>query len=155
MGTKGKLMCSTYALNPILLPDELHMDYKRPEPSLRRIENAMKGGHEMDWVRGCKESKENRVQPSSNFGYSGPMNEMVVIGNLAIRLQDLKRKLQWDGEKMQITNISDADEIRVVSSDKFTVIDGDPRFDTKYAKIMAKSASEEYVKPKYREGWTI
>jgi len=83
------------------------------------------------------------------------MNEVVVMGNLAIRLQDLKRKLKWDAETMSIPNISDEDEIRVVTTDKFTVIDGHPHFDTKYATIKAKPAAEEYIKHTYREGWTL
>jgi hypothetical protein len=41
----------------------------------------------------------------------------------------------------------------VVSSDKFTVVDGDPRFDTQYATINAKQAMEEYIKRPYRKGW--
>ena len=93
IGTKGKLMTGCYGRDPILLPEELDEDYIRPELTIRRIENAMSGGHEMDWIRACKESPDSRVQTSSNFDYSGPLNEMVVMGNLAIRLQDLKRKL--------------------------------------------------------------
>ncbi len=33
----------------------------------RRIEKAMNGGHEMDWVRACKESPESRVKTKSDF----------------------------------------------------------------------------------------
>jgi hypothetical protein len=75
------------------------------------------------------------------------------MGNLGVRLQDLKRKLDWDGKKMEMTNIKEGEQIRVVSSDKFTVIDGDPKFDTKYETIDAHQAAKEYVKPTYREGW--
>jgi len=155
IGTKGKLMTGAYGRNPILLPDDLNNDYKRPEPSIRRIENAMGGGHEQDWIRACKESPENRVETSSNFNYSAPLNEVVVMGNLAVRLQDLKRPLLWDGKNMRITNINDDDEIRVVTSDKFNVIDGHPHFDTKYETIKAKPAAEEYIKHNYRQGWTL
>ena len=155
VGTKGKLMCGCYGRNPILLPDELHQDYKRPDPSMRRISEAMNGGHEMDWVRACKETPENRIETSSCFNYSGPLNEMVVMGNLAVRLQDLKRKLLWDGENMEITNLTDEDKIRVVTTDKFTVINGHPHFDTQYATIEAKPAAEEYIKHKYRDGWKL
>jgi len=109
----------------------------------------------MDWIRACKESPEDRDQSSSNFFYSGPFNEVVVMGNLAIRLQDLKRKLLWDGPNMKITNIGDEDEIRVVSSDTFTVIDGHPHFDTQYETINAKQAAEEYIKHTYRDGWEL
>ena len=155
IGTKGKLMTGAYGRNPILLPEELDVEYKRPEPSIRRIENAMGGGHEQDWIRACKESPENRVETSSNFNYSAPLNEVVVMGNLAVRLQDLKRPLLWDGKNMRITNINDDDEIRVVTSDKFNVIDGHPHFDTKYETIKAKPAAEEYIKHNYRQGWTL
>jgi predicted dehydrogenase len=155
VGTKGKLMTGCYGRDPVLLPEELENDYKRPEPTLRRIENAMQGGHELDWIRACKESPESRIETTSNFNYSGPLNEMVVMGNLAIRLQDLKRKLMWDGENMKITNISDDDEIRVVTTDKFAVIDGHPHFDTQYATIKAKPAAEEYIRHTYREGWKL
>ncbi len=155
IGTKGKLICGAYGKNPRLLPDELDKDYERPEPSLRRIEEAMGGGHEKDWIRACKESPDSRTECSSYFGYSGPMNEVVVMGNLAIRLQDLKRKLKWDGDNMQITNISDDDEIRVVTTDKFDVINGHPHFDTQYATIKAKPAAEEYIRHNYRQGWKL
>ncbi|NOR87680.1 MAG: gfo/Idh/MocA family oxidoreductase [Bacteroidales bacterium] len=155
IGSKGKILTGTYARNPKLLPEELDNDYIRPEKTLRRIENAMGGGHEQDWIRACKESPESRIQTSSNFAYSAPLNEVVVMGNLAVRLQDLKRPLQWDGENMKITNISDSDEIRVITSDKFDVIDGHPHFDTKYTTMNAKQAAEEYIKHTYREGWEL
>lgn len=151
-GTKGTLVCSTYAANPFIIGRE-----DNPPPvtnELRRIPDAMNGGHEKDWIRACKEDKKNRVECSSNFDYAGPLNETVVAGNLAVRLQDLRRRLEWDAENMKITNISDNDEIRVVTSDTFTVIDGDPRFDTKFATMNAKEAAENYVKKTYREGWS-
>ncbi|MCX2719914.1 Gfo/Idh/MocA family protein [Lentiprolixibacter aurantiacus] len=151
-GTKGTLICGTYAMNPYIIGRE-----DNPPPvtnELRRIPDAMNGGHEMDWVRACKENKESRVECSSNFEYAGPLNETVVAGNLAVRLQGLRRRLEWDAENMKITNISDTDEIRVVTSDSFTVVDGDPRFDTKYATLNAKQAAENYIKKTYREGWS-
>lgn len=154
-GTKGKLMCGCYGRNPVLLPGELDKSYTRPKPQLRRIENAMSGGHEKDWLRACKESPGSRVPASSNFDYSGPLNEMVVMGVVALRLQDLKRELQWDGRNMQFTNISDSDEIRVITSDSFDVVDGDPKFDTKRTTINAKEAAEEYIKHNYRKGWSL
>jgi len=150
-GTKGTLICGTYAMDPFIIGREDNPPSVSGE--LRRIPNASEGGHEMDWVRASKEDKKGRVEASSNFNYSGPLNEVVVAGNLAVRLQDLRRKLEWDAENMEITNIGDSEEIRVVSSDKFQVIDGHPHFDTKYSTINAKEAAKEYVKTSYREGW--
>jgi len=152
VGSKGTLICSTYALNPYIIGRE--NDPPKVEQTFRRIPDAMNGGHEMDWVRACKEPDDNRTLPSSHFGYSGPLNEVVVMGNLAVRLQDLKRKLDWDGDNMRITNIDADDEIRVVTTDSFEVIDGDPRFDTQYATINAQEAAKRYIKRPYRTGWS-
>ena len=147
IGTKGVLICGTYGRSPYILGRE--NDPPKVPQRLRRVEAS----HEMDWVRACKEDARNRTEASSNFAYAGPLNEVVVMGNLAVRLQDLKRKLEWDAKAMQIKNISATEEIRVVTSDKFTVIDGHPHFDTKYATINAKAAAESYIKRPYRNGW--
>jgi hypothetical protein len=66
--------------------------------------------------------------PSSNFDYAGPLTEMVLMGNLAIRSymvrekvgtndrgEDMmaytgRRKLLWDGENMRITNYDPANQ---------------------------------------------
>ena len=102
-GTKGKIMCGCYGANPRLWigGKEATKEYIAPK-ILRRVETS----HELDWVRACKESPESRVLTSSNFEYSGPLNEMVVMGNLAVRLQDLKRPLKWDGEGHEDSPIS-------------------------------------------------
>ncbi|HYW96912.1 MAG TPA: Gfo/Idh/MocA family oxidoreductase [Bacteroidales bacterium] len=151
-GSKGKIMCGCYGANPRLWINgkETTKEYNAPKV-LRRVETS----HEMDWVRACKETPENRVQTSSNFNYSGPLNEMVVMGNLAVRLQDLKRKLDWDGENMVFTNISDSDEVSIVKSDTFTVHNGHPTFDTKHETINAKEFAQEMIKHHYREGWSL
>jgi hypothetical protein len=103
--------------------------------------------HEMDFVRACKESTQNRVLPLSNFEYSGPLNEMVVMGNLAVRLKNLNKKLQWDGVNMRITNLSDSDVMRVAN--------GIPKQDPRQVTINAKQAAEEYIRHTYREGWSL
>jgi hypothetical protein len=149
-GSKGTIMCGTYGKNPRLWIKGVEETdtYKAPEV-IRRVETS----HEMDWARACMESTENRVEASSNFSYSGPLNEMVVMGNLAVRLQGLKRELDWDGEAMKITNIGDNEDVSIVKSDKFTVVAGHPHFDTQRETIPAKEFAEGMIKHEYREGW--
>ena len=113
IGTRGKIMTGCYGMNPTLLPVTDMDHFNQPKPTIPRV----KGGngniwdtnaHEQDWIRACKESPENRVESSSNFQFSGPFNEMVVMGVLAVRLsglQGLHRELKWDGEAMKFTNI--------------------------------------------------
>ncbi len=152
-GTRGKIMCGTYGANPTLLPTSEMAHFEPPAMSIRRISNAMEGGHEQDWIRACKENKDTRVEASSNFAYAGPLNEMVVMGVLAVRLQSLERKLQWDGPNMRFKNISDSDNLRILSKNDFEVVNGDPRFNKEYVKLPAKVTAEEWIRHTYRKGW--
>jgi predicted dehydrogenase len=97
LGDKGSLMCGCYGRSPRLIPESRMKDYKQPAKTIDRIPGGL-GGHEQDWVRACKDGKP----ASSNFDFSGPLSEMVLMGNLAVRFPD--RRLLWDGEKMQVTN---------------------------------------------------
>ncbi len=70
--------------------------------------------HYLDWVAACKDP-DLRNKIASHFGEAGPFNEMVLMGVLAVRLQKLNRILDWDGENMQFTNISDTDRVSIFS----------------------------------------
>jgi hypothetical protein len=72
-------------------------DLPKPPPTLPRVPGSI-DGHEKDWVRACKEGRP----ASTSFDYAGPLSEMVLMGNLAVRVPN--RQLLWDGEKMQVTN---------------------------------------------------
>ena len=152
-GSKGKIMCGTYAKNPTLLPLSEMAHFNKPEKSIRRIADAMDGGHEQDWIRACKEDKSNRLEASSNFSYAGPLNEMVVMGVLAVRLQSLQRKLLWDGPNMRFTNIGKNDAIRILKKDNFEIVNGDPQFKKDFITLPAKVTAEEWIRHTYRDGW--
>jgi predicted dehydrogenase len=93
--------------------------------------------HQAKWADACKagfNSKEHLALTSS-FDYSGPLTETVIMGNLAIRSQNIRiakkdggfdfpgqKKLLWDGQNMKITNFADANQ---------------------------------FVKREYREGWSL
>ena len=80
---------------------------------------------------------------------------MVVMGVLAVRLSGLHRELQWDGEKMEFTNISPNDKIKIVMVDDFKVIDGDPKFDRRYADFNALDMAKEWIIHTYENGFTL
>jgi hypothetical protein len=150
-GTKDKLICGCYGVNPWLLSGR-QPNVPKTE---RRVENAMKGGHEMDWVRACKESPESRVKPKSDFSEAGPLNEMVVMGVLAVRLQGLNKELDWDGQNMTFKNIAPDEKLRLTIADNFTIIDGDPKFDRPDITVDAKQFADEMIKHTYRQGYTL
>ncbi len=80
---------------------------------------------------------------------------MVLLGVMAIRLQGLNKTLTWDGQNMKFTNISPTEELKIVTSDEFKVIEGHPHFDTRYATFNAQEAANGYIKHTYREGWNL
>ena len=99
VGDKGKIMTGTYGGGPRLIPETKMQAYDRPKKTLKRI----KGSHEQNWIDACKGGDP----ACSNFDYSGPFTEMVVMGNFAIRLPG--KVLKWDGPNMKVTNNEEAD----------------------------------------------
>jgi len=147
-GSKDKLICGCYGKDPWLLSGRIPQAPK----VLRRVELS----HEMDWVRACKETPENRVETASPFSQAGPFNEMVVMGVLAVRLQGLNKELEWDGENMKFTNISDADKLQICIEDGFNITDGHPTFDKKFTDEMsARQFADELIKHNYRSPWSL
>jgi predicted dehydrogenase len=154
IGSEDTLICGSGGFKARLLSGRV----PNVNPYLRRIPGAIgyvDGPHEQDWIRACKESPENRVEGTSHFGYSGPFNEMVLLGVLSIRLQSLNKTLNWDSENMSFKNISQNEELKIVTSDEFKVIDGHPHFNTQYARFNAFEAANGYVRHKYRDGWSL
>ncbi|MBT4400444.1 MAG: Gfo/Idh/MocA family oxidoreductase [Bacteroidetes bacterium] len=100
IGEKGVIICSTYGDDVQMFPEERFLEYKTLPKTLKRIETS----HEMNWVEACKGGEP----ASSNFDYSGPLTEMVLMGNLAIRVPG--ERLLWDGENMTVTNNEDANK---------------------------------------------
>lgn len=156
-GTKDILHTGCYGVQPQLLSGK-KLNIPKTE---RRVEEEMglgwsDGAHEMDWVRACKESPENRKPCTSDFAEAGPFNEMVVMGVLAVRLQALNKVLDWDGDKMEVTNINDSEEIKTVIRDGFTIHDGHPSFKKDWTDpVNANAYAKELVKHNYRDGWSL
>jgi hypothetical protein len=148
-GSKDILICGCYGREPWLLSGRVPNVPKTE----RRVENEK---HEMDWVRACKESPESRVPSKSDFSEAGPFNEMVVMGVLAVRLQGLNKELEWNGERMEFTNISDTETLKIVMQDNFSISDGHPTFKKVFTDPMnAKQFAAEMVKHNYRPGYTL
>lgn len=160
VGKKGKIMTGCYGMNPTLLPASRMDNFNKPKAWIPRVPGGngniwTSNAHEQDWIRASKESKANRKEASSNFAFAGPLNETVVMGVLAVRLQGLHRDLLWDGAKMKFTNIQPSDQLDIVSVDEFSVIDGDPKFDRQFTKVNALEAANEWIKHTYYNGFSL
>lgn len=100
-GDKGLLMCSTYGENPRLVPETAMREYKRPEKTIPRSPGIAE-----EWIEAIKAGEKS----TTDFSYSGPLTEVMLLANAAVRVQDRNTVLQWDGEKMEFTNVPEANE---------------------------------------------
>jgi len=98
VGEKGFITTGTYGENTRLLPVERMRDYKFPPEFLTRSP-----GHYRDWIRACKGGDP----ACSNFNVAAPFTEWITLGVLAYRFEG---KLEWDSEKMRITNNPEANK---------------------------------------------
>jgi hypothetical protein len=147
-GTKDTLVTGCYGRDPWLLSGRI--------PDVPQTQPRISLSHQMDWVRACKESKENRVETLSPFSEAGPFNEMVVMGVLAVRLQALNKELEWNGEKMEFTNINDDETLRTVIKDGFEIHDGHPTFNKEWTDpVNARTFASELIKHTYCNGWKL
>ncbi len=147
-GTKDTLICGCYGRDPWLLSGRV--------PNAPKFRRRVETSHEMDWVRACKESPENRVKTASDFSEAGPFNEMVVMGVLAVRLQSLNKELEWNGETMEFTNLKDDEKIKTVVHDGFKITDGHPTFNKTWTDpVSAKAFAAELIKHTYRAPWSL
>jgi predicted dehydrogenase len=111
VGDKGKM------LSHRLIPEARMKEYKSPPKTLPRSP-----GHHKEWISACK----GGPPAGSNFEVSGPMAEVVLLGNIAVRmgqtLYEKGLKLYYDGPNMRITNMPEANK---------------------------------YIRREYRKGWTL
>ena len=153
VGSKATLIAESYGSNWKVYKNGTEI-IPKTKVSMERIPDDANGGgrHEMHFVNCCK----NGGKPASSFEYSGPFNEMVVMGNLAVRMQSLQKTLLWDGENMKVTNLTQDEKLITTkllpySSDVVTNrVEGRSKQRVEW---NAKEMCEEWIKHNYREGW--
>ena len=93
VGDKGKLLFERG--KPLrILPER--KEFKPPPKTVPRSP-----GHYKEWIDACK----GGAAAMSNFDYAGPLTEMVLLGNVALRAG---RKIEWDATKLQVVNMPEA-----------------------------------------------
>lgn len=123
IGTKGKMMCGTYGINPQLIPTSRTKEVNTPQ-TIKRVPNGA-DGHYAQWVEACL-AGYGKMEVSSGFEIAGPLTESILMGNLAIRSYDIRNpkkdnpnqfdypgrniKLLWDGANMKVTNFDEANQ---------------------------------------------
>ncbi len=98
-GTNGQIYSpGGYCRSLRLIPQEAMMSFERPPKKYPRV----KGGPIKEWVDAIKDG----TQPGANFEYASRLTEVVLLGNLAIRLG---KPVQWDSENLKVIGQPEAD----------------------------------------------
>ncbi|HXK61523.1 MAG TPA: Gfo/Idh/MocA family oxidoreductase [Acidobacteriota bacterium] len=98
-GSKGVIMADEAGFGRII-PESAMRAYKRPPKRIKRV-----SGIHSEFI----EAIQGGDPPSSNFEVSGPLTEIVLLGNVAIRMGRNVR-LEWDGPSMTVTNVPEANQ---------------------------------------------
>jgi predicted dehydrogenase len=96
IGEQAAMLCGFTGESPLLIPETRMKQYNPPPKTLPRSI-----GHYEEWIEACKGGKP----AGCNFDIGGPLTEIILLGNIAIRTGE---KLSWDGENMKITNVPEA-----------------------------------------------
>lgn len=102
IGTDGVVFeGGAYCNSPIIYPLERYADVRSDMQAGKitktETRSAMPNNPQGEWAHHIV----NGGLPSSNFDYSCPLTEFVLLGNLAIRAQ---QTVQWDKAAMKVTN---------------------------------------------------
>ncbi len=99
IGDDASIMHDFYCRSPRVIPEATMKKIGRPERTLERSD----GGHMQEWLDACKGGKP---AGSNIVDHSGPLTEMALLGNLAIRCG---KRVYWDAERLRCTNAPEAD----------------------------------------------
>jgi predicted dehydrogenase len=101
IGDKGILLHGTYGANPRLYPQSLMEAAAAVPRSMPRI----LGSHEHNWLQAIR----GETKASAPIGYAAGLTETMLLGQVALRAGP-GRQILYDGERGQITNMTDANQ---------------------------------------------
>ena len=102
VGDRGIIFADNYCRSARIMPEEKHRAFPIPDKTLPRV----RGLHTDDFLRACKDGKP----ACSDFSYSGPLTEMVLLGLLAVKA-GVGASVKWDSEKMCCTNLPELNKL--------------------------------------------
>ncbi|MBI2929861.1 MAG: Gfo/Idh/MocA family oxidoreductase [Verrucomicrobia bacterium] len=107
MGANGRLLVGDKGF---ILGTRIYPESRRAEVGEVPKTIARSDGHYKEWIEACKGGKPG----GSNFDWAGPLAEIVLLGNVALRLQLrealTRASLLWDPANLKITNLPEANE---------------------------------------------
>lgn len=100
IGEKGIIMHETHGAMPELVPND--PSFKKPEPWIPRTGNIFE-----DWIGAIKAGKKS----SNDFSVASKLTEIMLLTNIASRVQESNKILEYDAASMKITNVPEANDL--------------------------------------------
>jgi predicted dehydrogenase len=105
VGDRGVLLAGAGRGGWTLHPDKLAREYGEAPKTIPRSP-----GHHVEWIQACK----GGAPAGSNFDFAGPLTEVVLLGNVALRRQMREeltgKSLLWDPKNLKFTNSERAND---------------------------------------------
>jgi len=117
-----------------------------PKKVLFRIPNSS-SGHEADWVRACKENPVSRLDPSASFESQAALSETLLVGSMAVRMQSLSKKLEWDSGQMRFSNIDLYEEFEIPDESDYYIENSMVKFSESMKTYNAAHFVDQSVRP--------
>jgi predicted dehydrogenase len=99
VGEQGLMLFQRGNTNWIVTPSRRLETVADVPRTIARVPNE-----DVEWVRAC----QGGSKPLSSFDYSGPLTEMVLLGNLAVRLG---KPIEWDARALKAPNAPEAEPL--------------------------------------------
>jgi len=132
IGENGLIWCDNYGIKA-----RLYIKGQEGVVETGKISeiNAVEFGHQNHWIDAIKDGygSDKHRSLTSNFDFAGPLTEVVLLGNVAIRSSFIRRSRRSNvfiGKKQLLYN---SKEIRITNLDK----------------------ANQFLTREYREGWEI
>jgi len=99
VGDDGMMLFKRSSTDWIVNPGRRAEQFASVPKTIHRVPNE-----DTEWIEACK----GGPKALSSFDYAGPLSEMVLLGNLAVRLG---KKIKWDSKTLRATNAPEADKL--------------------------------------------
>jgi hypothetical protein len=100
VGDKGKILANFHCDKPRIIPETKFFEFLGskdiPPDTTERTENT--------WLDAFKSGQQSQ----GSFLLAGPVTETILLGGVALRSG---KKIEWDAEKMKITNLPDLNKL--------------------------------------------
>jgi len=97
VGDDGLMLFRRSATDWIITPGHRAEQFANTPKTVRRV-----ASEDAEWIEACK----GGPKPLSSFDYSSRLTEMVLLGNLAVRLG---KEIEWDSATLKARNAPEAD----------------------------------------------